>query len=100
MPVMERRRLAPPLTRPSLQYFSCRKISHTQTALNPDAAISQCKIFRRMVGAWGNGAAAPAVLARDALASSVDKQHEDDDEAVDHLPASLGHFHDRKHAVE
>ena len=41
-----------------------------------------------MVGAWGNGAAAPAVLARDALASSVDKQHEDDDEAVDHLPAS------------
>ena len=53
-----------------------------------------------MIGAWGNGAAAPAVLARDALASSVDKQHEDDDEAVDHLPAGLGHFHDRKHAVE
>ena len=53
-----------------------------------------------MVGAWGNGAAAPAVLARDALASSVDKQHEDDDEAVDHLPAGVGHFHDRKHAVE
>jgi hypothetical protein len=48
MPVMERRRLAPPLTRPSLQYFSCRKISHTQTTLNPDAAISQCKISRRM----------------------------------------------------
>jgi hypothetical protein len=53
MPVMERRRLAPPLTRPSLQYFSCRKISHIQTALNPDAAISQCKISRVWLGRGG-----------------------------------------------
>jgi hypothetical protein len=35
MPVMERRRLVPPLTHPPLQYFSCRKISHTQWNMVP-----------------------------------------------------------------
>jgi len=56
MPVMERRRLAPPLTRPSLQYFSCRKISHTQTALNPDARFRNAKF----PGVWvGRGGTAP-----------------------------------------
>src|SRR5882757_2617313 len=71
---------------PVPQYFSCRKISHTQTALNPDTAISQMQNFPAY--GWGVGNAAQAVLARDALASSVDKQHEDDDEAVDQMSLS------------
>jgi len=41
-----------------------------------------------------------AVLARDAFAASIDEQHQDDDEAVDHLSAGLWHVHDRQDAVQ
>jgi hypothetical protein len=40
MPVMARRRLLSSLTRPSLQYFSCHKISDTQTAPDPPADVA------------------------------------------------------------
>src|SRR5207248_6500028 len=43
---------------------------------------------------------AMAILAREAFAASIDEQHQDDDEAIDHLSAGLGHVHDRQHAVE
>ena len=42
---------------------------------------------------------AMVVLACDAVAASIDEQHHDDDEAVDHLSTGLRHVNDRQDAM-
>ena len=41
-----------------------------------------------------------AALTRDPCAPSIDEQHPDYDEPIDHLSASLGHVHDRENAIK